>query len=72
MSLEFHNGYAYVVPVFELFDMNYIDNDSKVLLDNVGIDQAAEPAVIPEPATFILSGGGILALLAFRMRRGRG
>ncbi len=63
MSLDFHNTYNYVIPGFELFDMNYIDNDSKVRIDNVSIN------VIPEPATLILTGFGILALFAISLRR---
>lgn len=68
-SLNFHNSHAYVVPVFELLDMNFLDSDSRVLLDNVGITKTPEPTVIPEPSTVVLTGCGILTLLIARARR---
>jgi len=68
-SLTFHNSHAYVVPVFELLDFNFLDNDSRVLLDNVGITQAPKPTVIPEPSTIVLTGCGILTLLIAGARR---
>ena len=51
------------IPTFELLDLNFIDNDSQVLIDNVSINP------VPEPATLSLLALGALALLRRRRRR---
>ena len=62
-SLTFSNSFAFAIPCFELFDLNYIDGDSRFKLDNVSLTSNSE---IPEPATiFLLSSG----LLAFGLKR---
>jgi len=66
-SMTFNNAYAYIIPTFELFDLNYFDNDSEVLIDNVRI----ESAPVPEPATLLLLGGGLLGLLGITRLRTR-
>ena len=68
-SLTFANIYAYIIPTFELMDQNFIDNDSAVLIDNVSIAEATTP--VPEPATLLLLGGGLLALFGISRRRAR-
>jgi hypothetical protein len=64
-SMTFQNDYNYVIPAFELFDMNWINNDSLVLLDNVNINP------VPEPATILLVGSGLLGLFGIRKKQFR-
>ena len=68
-SITFSNADSYIIPTFELLDLNYIDNDSSVLIDNVSI---TESAPVPEPATLLLFGGGLLGLFGIRRIRSRG
>lgn len=68
-SFDFTNNYQYVFPAFELFDGDS-SNDSCVLIDNVSINRNNALPVIPEPATIVLVGGGLLGLAA-RLRRRR-
>jgi len=65
-KVSFHNEYAYIIPAFELFDFNDVNNDSTVLIDNV-IIQA--PTTIPEPATFVLLGCGMLCFFIIKARK---
>ena len=67
-SIVFDTTYAYVVPVFEFYDFNFVDNDSAISLDNVAIRPVE--AVIPEPATVLILACG-LALQANRKWRAR-
>lgn len=62
-SMTFDNTYNYVIPTFELFDFNFIDNDSQVFLDNVSMNP------VPEPATIVLLGSGLLGLGGVALRR---
>lgn len=64
-SMDFHNDYAYAIPVFELLDLNYINDDSSVLIDNLSIT-AANP--VPEPGTLAMLLGGFAVLIAFRKK----
>ena len=63
----FSTPYTCAVPVFELFDLNTISDDSQVLIDNVRLDTA----VVPEPGTASLLGIGILVRVVAGMRRNR-
>jgi len=58
----FTNHFHKVVPTLELFDENYIDNDSFVLIANVNISQ------VPIPSTFFLLGTGLLAFTARKFK----
>jgi hypothetical protein len=40
-TVTFSNKFNYAIPYFELYDLNFINNDSQVLIDNVGITAAA-------------------------------
>ena len=51
-SATFENTHNYVIPVFELFDLNLVQDDSAVLVDNV--------RVIPEPRSVTLVICGLL------------
>ncbi len=62
-SFTFQTSYAYAIPVFELYDYNYLFGDSQVLIDNVSI------APVPEPATILLLGTGLVGLVSIRRRR---
>jgi hypothetical protein len=63
-SLDFNNAYAYLIPVFELLDLNFEPGDSHVRVDNVVMTQAE----IPEPSTLILLGSGLLLFWPKRQR----
>ncbi len=61
-AMDFQNDHDYVVPVFELYD-NALPGDSQVMIDNVSINP------VPEPATILLLGSGLLGLGGIRRRR---
>ena len=67
-TFDFSNSYAYVVPVFELLNFNFLA-DSEVRLDNVAISQVA--TVVPEPASLSLLVMGLAACAAVRRRYGK-
>lgn len=62
-SLDFVNSYGYVVPAFELFNLNTVTSDSTVHIDNVTL--TPRTSVIPEPSTFALCGVGLVSMLCF-------
>jgi len=62
-SIGFSNAYAYAIPVFEMMDFNFVDNDSGVGVDNVRIDP-----IIPEPATALLFACGLALRAAWKRR----
>ena len=70
-TLTFLNGYNYIIPTFELFDLNFAGNDSQVLLDNIRLEHIPDTVLIPEPAPLILMGLGLLALLFNRRKLSR-
>ena len=63
-SVGFTNAFQHVIPVFELYDGNFIV-DSALLLDNVEIAAAA----VPVPGTLLLVGG--MLMMTRRGRAGR-
>jgi len=59
---SFDNVHGFIVPAFELRDLNFVNNDSAVAIDNV--------VMIPEAQSWLLGGGGLAALAGrHRMRR---
>jgi hypothetical protein len=66
-ATTFTNKYDYIIPAFEIFDFNFENNDSRIFLDNVRIQENLN--VIPEPSTFFLLGGGLFVLLTESVRR---
>lgn len=64
-SYTFQTVYDYAIPIFELYDFNFIDSDSRILIDNVSI------APVPEPATIVLLGTGLVSLVSISRRRRR-
>ena len=52
-STVFSNTFNYAIPTFELFNLNSIDDDSRVLIDNVVIT-AVPVGTVPEPETWTL------------------
>lgn len=69
VTYDFTNAYAYVVPVFELLDLNGIGADSNVRVDNVSI--TAQSAIVPEPATFTLLALGLAGTVVRTRKRSR-
>ncbi|MFC1734653.1 PEP-CTERM sorting domain-containing protein [Candidatus Hydrogenedentota bacterium] len=67
-SVEFDNlaDCNYVIPVFEFLDTNYLYGDSSVQLDNITI------APVPEPASVVMFGMGMLGIAAARRKRRKG
>ena len=62
-EMTFENHFHKIVPTFELFDLNYIDDDSDVTIANVSISQ------VPVPGTLILMGSGLVCLAGFGRRK---
>lgn len=74
--------YFAVVPTFDLYSASFLNTDSLVVhmsirgndsgfeeLSIAGYRFAAPPSEVPEPATLILFGSGLLGLVAFSRRR---
>jgi hypothetical protein len=62
-DMVFANHFHKVIPTFELFDLNYINDDSEVLIADVSISQ------VPIPGTILLLGAGLLGLIGTRFRQ---
>jgi hypothetical protein len=75
-SMTFPNTKKYIIPYFELSNDNGIDStselidgqiflniDSQVFLDNVSINP------VPEPATLLLLGSGLITLIGMARKR---
>lgn len=62
-TVTFENTYSYVVPAFELADIDGTAGNSEVRIDNVSI-------VVPEPSTLLLAMAGLAVLAVRRARRG--
>ncbi len=69
--LEFETTRAFAVPIFELFDQNFIPGDSRVWIDDVVI-APVEPTThpIPEPSAALLMASGALTV-ALRLKSTR-
>ena len=48
-ELSFESSFDYAIPTFELFEQNFVDGDSRVLVDNVKIRAVDTGPAIPEP-----------------------
>jgi hypothetical protein len=66
-QMTFENTHGYLMPTFELFELNGINNDSRVQVAAVCV------APIPLPSSLLLLGSGLLGLLGsgFRKRGAR-
>ena len=62
-SMVLENDYHYMAPVFELFDWNYISNDSHVTISNLCVTQ------VPIPSSLLLLGTALIWLLERRKRQ---
>ncbi len=62
-SQTFENSYLYVLPTFELFDLNYVNNDSAVFINNINV---SENNPVPAPTAILQLGSGLLGLFCFR------
>lgn len=62
-QVAFSNSFSYLIPFFELIDLNGIAGDSTARLDNVSI------TAVPEPLTSTLVVSGILGLGFRRQKR---
>jgi len=63
--MAFENTHAYVLPGFELIDLNDIDDDSQVQVANVCISQ------IPIPSALMLLGSGFIGIIGLLRRRAK-
>ena len=84
-SYTFLNDHKYVVPVFELTDLNFINvdldpelaeldivsPDSQVLIDNVSINPVPEPSTILLLATGLIGLGGVARKKLKKASRGK-
>lgn len=61
-SMQFDNSHQFIVPYFELINLNLLGGDSLMFLTNVEIE--AVPSVIPEPSSVVLIVMGLLMLWA--------
>ncbi len=64
-DMVFVNYFHKVIPTFELFDLNSLDNDSKVLIADLSVSQ------VPIPGTILLLGTGLFGMLALRPKKSR-
>ena len=62
-NTNFTNDYNYAIITFELYDFDYENNDSQVLMDNISISP------VPEPATLVLLGSGLAGMGLFSRRK---
>jgi len=60
-SMTFDLSNAYAIPTFELFDGNFVNDDSKASIDNVTLAPAV-PAAVPEPGTLVSMALGLIGL----------
>ena len=58
-ELQFSSAYHYVIPTFELWNLNGTLGDSGLSLDNVKISSAVPVEPVPEPASVILLGSAL-------------
>jgi len=61
-DVVFVNYFHKIIPTFELFDMNNIEGDSRVLIADLSISQ------VPIPGTIFLLGAGLAGLFGIRTR----
>ena len=68
-TLSFVSHHQYVVPTFELFNLDIAESSGSVALDNLRIGSIQPSPVVPEPTTLMLLPSGIAILTAMSRLR---
>ncbi len=62
-DMIFTNYFHKIIPTFELYDMNHVNGDSKVIIADLSISQ------VPIPGTILLFSSGLCGLFCLRKRK---